>query len=152
VEWCPDGDFWRLFCVLHLRRAACSISQTCILNSHWGHTMCGSMVDIQSSTAEIRRAKKEEETGWKYIWSALLHRATINNVLMILAQFVFKVCTLRFNACIKTCTPLPDCCINHSLIQFVPSCYTRTQFVDIVDPAIVDLLLNNSPDFIVHRL
>jgi len=43
--------------------------------------MCGSMVDIQSPTAEIRRGnkKKKEETGRKYIWSALLHRATINN-------------------------------------------------------------------------
>jgi len=41
------------------------------------------MVDIQSPTAEIRRGKKrrrrwKETTGWKYIWSALLHRATIN--------------------------------------------------------------------------
>jgi len=26
-----------------------------------GHTMCGSMVDIQSATAEIRRGKKELE-------------------------------------------------------------------------------------------
>jgi len=34
VGWCPDGDFWRLFWVLHLQRAACSIFQTCILNSH----------------------------------------------------------------------------------------------------------------------
>jgi len=47
--------------------------------------MCGSMVDIQSPTAEIRRGKKEERrkkeetTGWKYIWPALLHRAAINN-------------------------------------------------------------------------
>jgi len=40
--------------------------------------MCGSMVDIQSPTAEIRRVKKEEETtGCKYIWPALLHRAAI---------------------------------------------------------------------------
>jgi len=41
--------------------------------------MCGSMVDIQSATAEIRQGKKEEEqtTGWKYIWPALLHRAAI---------------------------------------------------------------------------
>jgi len=39
------------------------------------------MADIQSPTAEIRRGnkkKKKEETGWKYIRSALLHRATIN--------------------------------------------------------------------------
>jgi len=41
------------------------------------------MADIQSPTAEIRRAikkrkkKKKETTRWKYIWSALLHRATI---------------------------------------------------------------------------
>jgi len=45
--------------------------------------MCGSMVDIQSLTAEIRRGKKrrrkkEETTGWKYIWPALLHRVAIN--------------------------------------------------------------------------
>jgi len=30
-----------------------------------GHTMCASMADIQSATAEIRR-KKEETTGRKY--------------------------------------------------------------------------------------
>jgi len=39
--------------------------------------MCGSMVDIQSATAEIRREKKnkkEETTG--QTWSALFHRAT----------------------------------------------------------------------------
>jgi len=33
--------------------------------------MCGSMVDIQSATAEIRREiKKKETTGQKYIMSA----------------------------------------------------------------------------------
>jgi len=30
----PSGDFWRLFWVLHLQRAACSTFQICILNSH----------------------------------------------------------------------------------------------------------------------
>jgi len=38
-----------------------STFQTCILNSHKGHAMCGSMADIQSATAEIRRGKKEEQ-------------------------------------------------------------------------------------------
>jgi len=28
-----------------------------------GHTMCGSMADIQSATAEIKRGKKELECG-----------------------------------------------------------------------------------------
>jgi len=47
--------------------------------------MCRSMVDIQSPTAEIRRGKKEEEEEEernyriKILWSALLHRATINS-------------------------------------------------------------------------
>jgi len=68
VLWYADGDFLRHFCVLYFQRAACSTFQTCILNSHEGHTMCGSMIDIQSPTAEIRRGekrkkKKEETTG-----------------------------------------------------------------------------------------
>jgi len=37
--------------------------QTCILNTHQGHTVCASMADIQYATAEIRRGKKEETTG-----------------------------------------------------------------------------------------
>ena len=37
----PDGDFLLHFCVLYLQRAACSRFQTCILNSHLGHTVCG---------------------------------------------------------------------------------------------------------------
>ena len=47
----------QFFCVLCCQRAACSRFQTCILNSHKGHTMCGSMADIQSAAAEIRRGK-----------------------------------------------------------------------------------------------
>ena len=65
-------NFWRSFASCIFQRAACCTFQTCILNSHSGHTMCGSMVDIQSPTAEIRRGKKEgerkkeETTGQKY--------------------------------------------------------------------------------------
>jgi len=45
--------------------------------------MCGSMADIQSAIAEIRRGKekrkKEDRTNdrMKIQWSALFHRATI---------------------------------------------------------------------------
>ena len=46
--------------------------------------MCGSMVDIQSPSAEIRRGKKKkiEERNYrmKILWSALLHRATIKSM------------------------------------------------------------------------
>jgi len=61
VRWCPDGSFLAIFWVLHFQRATCSTFQTCILNSHYGHTMCGNMVDIQSPTAEIRREKKRRK-------------------------------------------------------------------------------------------
>jgi len=73
VRWCLDGDFLRRFCVL--QQASCSTFLTCILNSHYGHTVCRSIVDIHSATAEIRRGKKErrrrkkkeeETTGQKY--------------------------------------------------------------------------------------
>jgi len=58
---------WRFFASCIFQRAACSIFQTCILNSHKCHTMCGSMVGIQSPTTEIRRGKKKKETtGQKY--------------------------------------------------------------------------------------
>jgi len=56
-----DGAEMAIFCVLYLQRAACSAFQTCILNLHYGHTMCRSMVNIQSPTAEIRRGNKKEE-------------------------------------------------------------------------------------------
>jgi len=49
-----------IFWVLHFQQAARTTFQTCILNSHKGHTMCGSMVHIQFATAEIRRGKKED--------------------------------------------------------------------------------------------
>jgi len=60
VQWCADGDFLYHFCVLYFQRAACSTFQTCILNSQQGHTTCGSMVDIQSAAAEIRRGIKKD--------------------------------------------------------------------------------------------
>jgi len=48
----------RFFCVLYFQRTASSTFQTCIINPHEGHTMCGCMVDIQSAAGEIRGGKK----------------------------------------------------------------------------------------------
>jgi len=53
-----NGAKMAIFWVLYFQRATCSTFQTSILNLHKGHTMCGSMVDIQSPTAEIRQGKK----------------------------------------------------------------------------------------------
>jgi len=44
-----------------------------------GHIMCGSTVDIQCATAEIRRGKKkEEETRTKIIMSAFAMQGSHN--------------------------------------------------------------------------
>jgi len=61
-ESCAMVTRWRLFaivCVLHFERAACSTFQTLHFKLALGHTMCRSMVYIQSATAEIRRGKKQ---------------------------------------------------------------------------------------------
>jgi len=82
VRWCADGDSLHHFCVLYFQRAACSKFQTCILNSHWGHTMCGSMVDIQFAAAEIRRGIKKEgrkKPQGKNIMSASATQGVHNN-------------------------------------------------------------------------
>jgi len=51
--------------------------------------MCGSMADIQSAAAEIRRGKKKKEEerrrtnhSMKIYMVSLFHRATIKNLLM----------------------------------------------------------------------
>jgi len=62
LRWCPNGEFLVSFCFLLFQRAACSAFQTCILNSHYGTTsLCRSMVDIHSATAEIRRGIKKKK-------------------------------------------------------------------------------------------
>jgi len=52
--------------------------------------MCGSMADIQSAAAEIRRGKKKEERrtndSMKIYMVSLLHRATINEESFIYIQ------------------------------------------------------------------
>ena len=35
----PKWQIFGNFCILHFHPAVCSTFQTCILNSHWGHTM-----------------------------------------------------------------------------------------------------------------
>ena len=71
----------------------------------------------------------------------------------LLTQCVFKMSSFGFSACRKTYAPLYDCGINNALIHFVPSCQdTCTQFVNVLDPLLVDLLLHYGPHFIVDRI
>jgi len=71
---CVMVQRWQFFVsLLHPVFPASRVStfQTCILNSHWCHTMCRSMADIHSASDEIRwrkkeRRKKQETTKQKY--------------------------------------------------------------------------------------
>ena len=55
---------WR--CTVFRRmRFVCGFSATLSFFSHYKHTMCRSMVDIQSATAEVRREKMKKEEKWK---------------------------------------------------------------------------------------
>jgi len=73
---CVMVPIWRIFgsCIsselhaAHFRPA---------LNLHYSHTMCGSMVDIQSATAEIRRGKKKNKLQDKNIMSTSAMQAAI---------------------------------------------------------------------------
>jgi len=62
------ANFWRFLCPIF---SASRLQHISDMHPKFalGHTMCGSMVDIQSATADIRRGKKmkeEETTGQKY--------------------------------------------------------------------------------------
>ena len=54
------ANFWRF-----LRLYFSSTFHTCVLNSHQGHSMCGSMVDIQCATAEEKRRRKKKKNNKK---------------------------------------------------------------------------------------
>jgi len=69
---CATVPRWRIFGdFLHPGLLASRVQHVSDLHLKFaqGHTMCGSMVDIQSPTADIRQGKKkieEETTGQKY--------------------------------------------------------------------------------------
>jgi len=59
VRWCQYGDFLRpVFAASRVQRISDQHSKFAVLK---GHTMCQSMVNIQSPTAEIRRGKKKKK-------------------------------------------------------------------------------------------
>jgi len=58
VRWCRNGDFLRpVFSASRVQHISHMRSKFALRP----HTMCGSIVDIHSPTAEIRRGKKERK-------------------------------------------------------------------------------------------
>ena len=63
--------------------------------------MCGSIADIQSPTAEIRRGNKKEErrrNSMKIYMVSLLHRATINNFILTWNHGLILTCAVESSA------------------------------------------------------
>jgi len=70
-----------------------------------------------------------------------------------MTQCMFKVSAFSFNACTKMCVPLSDCFINNALIHFVPNCQDMCmQFVNVLDPLLLDLLLHYRPHLVVDQI
>jgi len=93
VRWCPDGDFLRpAFPASRMQHISDMHSKFTL-----SHTMCRSMVDIQSVTAEIRRGKKRkiEITGQKY-------NVRICDVRRPQLAIYYKECHLIFKYVLKT--------------------------------------------------
>jgi len=63
VRRCPNTEFLAIFCVLYFSEPRAAHFRY-ILNSHYGHIMCGTMTDIQYATAENRRGKKKKLEMW----------------------------------------------------------------------------------------
>jgi len=65
VRWCRDDFLRPIFSACRVQHVSDLHSKFALMPHHsitlsyCGHSMCGSMVDIQSPTAEIRRGKKE---------------------------------------------------------------------------------------------
>ena len=66
------------FCILYFQQVACSTFQTCILNWHLGHIMCGRTVDIQ---------KRRRNHSGKIECMHLLCRVAINTAEQILEVY-----------------------------------------------------------------
>jgi len=70
VRLCPNGDFLRpvlsVICVQHISDMHSKFALRPQI-----HTMCGSMVDIQSPTAEIWRGKKKKDRNHRAKYSGL---------------------------------------------------------------------------------
>ena len=72
--------------------------------------MCGSMADIHSAAAEIKRGEKEERRtnySTKIWWSALFHRATIIILYCISIPLDWLKLHRKFARVYKACSLLP---------------------------------------------
>ena len=84
MRWCPDGDFYDF---LRPVFAASPVQHVSDLHLKFAlrPTMCASMVETQSATAEIRRGKKKRRKKNKrqdeniYGLPYYIYRAAINN-------------------------------------------------------------------------
>jgi len=66
---------------------------------------------------------------------------------------MFKMSTIHANTCIQTTTPLRSRCRNDVVVQQPPLAQqTFFQLLHIMDPRMVDPLLKDTPDVVIHRI
>ena len=65
---------------------------------------------------------------------------------------MFEMSTMHANTCIQTSTPLYNrCCCDDGVVQ-QPPLAQQTFFLHIMDLRMVDPLLKDTPDAVVHRI
>ena len=69
------------------------------------------------------------------------------------SKFMFKMFTILANTCIQTTIPLHNCCWDDGVVQQPPlPQQTFFQLLYIMDPQMIDPLLKETPDAVVHRI
>jgi len=72
VRWCPDDEFFAIFLHPVFSDGRVQHVSDLHLNSHKGHTVCGSMI-----TSNLRRLRIGEEKRWKIDGRRRNHRTKI---------------------------------------------------------------------------
>jgi len=68
-------------------------------------------------------------------------------------QHMLEVSAVRLHACTKMLTPLVNCIVSDALVDVTPHLlHTLFQFVRVVHPQLVHLLLDNAPDPVINRI
>jgi len=69
------------------------------------------------------------------------------------SKFMLKMSTIHANTCIQMTTPLRNRCRDDGVVQQLPlPQQTFFQLLHIMDPQMVDPLLKDTPDAVVHRI
>jgi len=74
-------------------------------------------------------------------------------IVVLFLQHMLQVTAVRLHACTKTLAPHANCIVNDALPDVTPHLlHTLFQFVSVVHPRLVHLLLDDAPDSLINRV